>query len=190
MHEAGVAGIMSYGEHEWQDRMGKAGECNGLHNAGAVGGLRQQGYNLAWASGGWHGMNRLAAVQGRGGSGGIPEKRADVQKGHIGGMVAITVCKVHIGSVSQGEKYWRYGDYGSVTIKQQCKCKRKYWRGGFQKKGWKSSVSLRYCAVYDPLSWIVSVSGNGAGAAFFENSERIRLGGLAEVVLTWQALER
>ena len=129
----------------------------------------------------------VAAVRRLGGSGGIPEKRADVQKGHIGDMVAITACKVHIGSVSQGG-IWRYGDYGSVPIKQQCN--RKYWRGGFQKKGWKSSVSLRYCAVYDPLSWIVRVSGNGAGAAFFENSERIRLGGLAEAVLTWQALAR
>ena len=117
---AGGAGIMSDGEHEWQDRMGKAGGCNGLHNAGAVGGLRQQGYNLAWACG-RHGMNRLAAVQGRGGSGGIPEKRADVQKGHIGGMVAITVCKVHIGSVSQGEilEVWRLWQRTHKTTMQK-----------------------------------------------------------------------
>lgn len=61
---AGGAGIMSDGEHEWQDRMGKAGGCNGLHNAGAVGGLRQQGYNLAWASGGRHGTNRWQPCEG------------------------------------------------------------------------------------------------------------------------------
>ena len=94
---------MSDGEHEWQDRMGKAGGCNGLHNAGAVGGLRQQGYNLAWACGRAAWQESVAAVRGLGGSGDIPEKRADVQKGHIGGMVAITACKVHIGSVAQWE---------------------------------------------------------------------------------------
>ena len=127
MHEAGVAGIMSYGEHEWQYHMRKAGGCSGLHNAVVVGGLRQQGYNLAWASAGRHGKNRLAAVQGLGGSGGISEKRADVQKGHIVVMVAITVYKVHIGSVAKG-KYWRYGGYSIVPVKQQCKNVRTVFR--------------------------------------------------------------
>ena len=71
---------------------------------------------------------------------GIPEKRADVQKGHIGGMVAITVYKVNIGSVVQGEIL----EVRRLSQRNHKKCKRKYWRGGSQKKGWKSSVSLRY----------------------------------------------
>ena len=69
----------------------------------------------------WH--ESVAAVRGLGGSGDIPEKRADVQKGHIGGMVAITACKVHIGSVSQGGnmEVWRLWQRDHKTTMQMQK---------------------------------------------------------------------